>query len=403
MRVTQRTLEDHWVSNLQNRLQTMDQLNRQIGSGVRVQKPADDPSGASRLVRIEEVVARNEQYLKNIEESLAVNRSTDSALGQVYQHVVRAKSLAVEGSNDASVPLAGGFSALADEVAGIKAGVLQLALSRYQEKYLFSGTAGEKPPFGIDGGPYQGDSNRLRVNTGNAQTVPVNLPGDFAFRESKAASGAPLPDSITIATPLRFVASDGTVDVAVTLPPAPATAPVTYAADALVAAIEQQLSDAGANLEARREPDGTLAIAIADTLRGGEITLSDDASSPGALGAVLGVRLGTQNIFGVLDDLNAALESQDTRQVEKMLGRIDRALDSLASERGLVGARARNLEFARDRLQAYNATSETLKADIEGVDLPKAVMRISGEEQAYQTALAAGARIFNVSIIDFLR
>ena len=74
-----------------------------------------------------------------------------------------------------------------------------------------------------------------------------------------------------------------------------------------------------------------------------------------------------------------------------------------ASERGLVGARARNLEFARDRLQAYNATSETLKADIEGVDLPKAVMRISGEEQAYQTALAAGARIFNVSIIDFLR
>ena len=59
--------------------------------------------------------------------------------------------------------------------------------------------------------------------------------------------------------------------------------------------------------------------------------------------------------------------------------------------------------MARQRLEAANLTGETLRADIEGVDAAEAVTRLSAEEQAYQTALAAGARLFNISILDFLR
>ena len=65
---------------------------------------------------LDEVVARNEQYLKNIDEAVARNQATDASLDQVYQHLVQAKSLAVEGANDASVPLSGSFQALADVV-----------------------------------------------------------------------------------------------------------------------------------------------------------------------------------------------------------------------------------------------------------------------------------------------
>jgi flagellar hook-associated protein 3 FlgL len=403
MRVTQQTIQDQWVQNIQKRLQSMDQLNRQIGSGVRVQNPSDDPAGASRLVRIEEAVGRSKQYLRNIDDALAVNGFTESVLGQVDEHMVRAKTLALEGANDASVPIAASFATLADEVAGIKTGLLQLGGSRYQDKQLFSGTAGEKPPFGADGGRYQGDSNRRRTNIGNGQTVAVNLPGDVAFRETAAYSAEPLADTVTLNSVLAFEASDGTVDVSVSIPAAPAVTPVTYTRQELAEAIDQQLQDAGANLQTRIHADGTLSIGIADTLEGGELTLQDDPSTPGTLASVLGITPGTKNLFGLLDDLQSALESEDPEQVNGMLGRLDRALEDINTQRGLLGARSRNLRFARDRIEANNVTTEALQAEIEGVDLPEAVVRISSEEQAYQTALAAGARIFNVSIIDFLR
>jgi flagellar hook-associated protein 3 FlgL len=401
MRVTQQSMQNTWIRNLQSRLGTMDQLNRQVGSGVRVEKPADDPSGASRIVRIDEVVARNQQYLSNINQALSQHQATESALEQAYQNLMRAKGLAVEGANDASVPLNGSFAALADEVRGIRDGVLQLALSKHQDKYLFAGTAGGVAPFGDGGVAYQGDSNLLRVNIGNGQSVAVNLPGDLAFREAEARTENPLPDNLTLTADLSFEASDGTTAVAVTLPAdrdGDGT-PDAYTPQEVTDAMNSAFQTAGANLQARLNDDGTLSVVLADTMVGGELSLTDLS---GNLESALGLSPGVKNVFGLLDDLAAALDAQDAGAVSGLLGRVDRALDALVTQRGLMGARSRNLEFARDRLEAHNLTNETLKSEIEGVDMPQAVVKLSAEEQAYQTALAAGARIFNVSILDYL-
>lgn len=97
------------------------------------------------------------------------------------------------------------------------------------------------------------------------------------------------------------------------------------------------------------------------------------------------------------------LVGQDAAQVGTFLGRLDRSLADISAQRGSLGARSRNMGMARDRLQSLAVEKESLKADLDGVDVAEAVMRFSAEENAYQTALAAGARFFNISIIDFLR
>ncbi|GAB6064570.1 flagellar hook-associated protein FlgL [Deferrisoma palaeochoriense] len=394
MRVTHKSLQQSWAQDLQRRLGNLDRLNRQISSGERITKPADDPAAASRLVRLQEVVARNTQYLKNIDEALTVHRATESALGQVYDHLVRAKSIAVEGANTASAPLSGSYAALADEIAGIREGLVQIAQGRHEDKYLFNGTAGEVAPFAEDL-RYQGNSERLRVNMGNGQTVAVNLPGDLAFRETEARSAGELDFPLDLtASPVTFTVSDGTSDVAVTLDG-------TYgSAEELAAAVDQAFRDHEAatgvtvNLEARANEDGTWSVRIADTEAGGEITVSGAES--------LGISAGTRNVFGLLSDLEAALRTEDPAAVSGFLGRLDRGLHDVVTQRGLVGARSRNLELAKNRLEAFNASVEELEAGVEGVDLAEAVMRLTNEEQAYQTALAAGARLFNISILDFL-
>ncbi|NOY45665.1 MAG: flagellar hook-associated protein 3 [Deltaproteobacteria bacterium] len=397
MRVTHKSLQQSWVQDLQRRLGNLDRLNRQIGSGKRMTQPADDPAGASRLVRLQEVVARNRQYVRNIDEALAVHRSTESALEQAYNHLVRAKSIAVEGANIASAPLSGSYTALADEVAGIREGLLQIAQGRHEDKYLFNGTAGEKAPFQSEGESvrYQGNSERLRVNMGNGQSVAVNLPGDIAFRETEARSRDDVSYPLDLeAAPLTFTVSDGTYDVEVTLDG-------TYAnASDLAAAVDAALreyEDANGvtvNLEALANDDGTWSLRIADSEKGGEITVAGAGA--------LGLSDGTRNMFELLSDLEAALRSEDPQQVAGLLDRLDRGLHDLVTQRGLVGARSRNLDLAKNRLEAFNAAAEEVQAGVEGVDLPETVMRLTSEEQAYQTALAAGARLFNISILDYL-
>jgi flagellar hook-associated protein 3 len=319
-------------------------------------------------------------------------------LSQAHDQFVQVKSLAVEGANDASVAVAGSFGALADELAGLRSGLLQTASNQLEGKYLFSGTSDEVAPFGTGGGSYQGNSGERRLNMGNGQSVVINLPGDRAFRETEARSEQPLTldaaGTLTVAADLSFQVSDGTVTSAVTLTAG------SYTPQQIVSAMNTAFQAAGANLEARMTSEGELSIAFADTQRGGELAIE---TVSGDLSGTLGLSDGTKNVFSLIDDLSAALRAEDSSRVSRLLGRLDRALENIGAQRGLVGAQGRNLDFAKSRLESYNVTTETLKSDIEGADTVKTITRLTAEQQAYETALAAVARILNVSILDYLR
>ncbi len=389
MRITHQTMEDRWLRDVQDRMRSIDRINRQIGSGVKIDKPSDDPAGASRVVRIQEVVARNEQYLKNIDEAIAVHAATDSALDQVYQNLVRAKSLAVEGANVASTPDPGSFAALADEVAGIRDSLQRIANSRYEDGYLFNGTAGEQEPFGNDY-RYLGDDRSLRVNTGGGQSFAVNLPGDVAFRLTDVRSDDLQDADLDFTGGLSFTVGDGSGVATVSL-----SADYTGNVSGLAADINSQLVAAGLNTEARANDDGTLSLVVSEAGTGGELSVTGAGA--------LGITDGAKNVMTLLEDLEAALRTEDPAAVGQMLDRLDQGLGDVGTQRGRVGARMRNLEFAQDRLRANNLTNETLKAEIEGVDMAEAAMNLSAEEQAYRTALAAAGRLFGVSLLDYLR
>lgn len=394
MRVTQRSLQDNWLQDVQSRLQSVDQLNQQIGSGKRVEQPGDDPAAASRIVRLQELVARNDQYLKNIDEALSVQKTADSALEQVSQNLVRAKSLAVEGATTSGISMA----PLAQEIDGIRTGILALASSQYEGKFLFSGTKDEIAPFAA-AGRYLGNAEDVRVNTGSGQSIALNMSGDRAFRELSAQGTKAIVDAsnqVIVTADVTFTVTDGLLPLPATITVPAANSPYTPAA--LAQEINDQLPPE-ANLEARLTSDGRLEIAIADSQAGGEITIQGGSD----LEPALGLTSGTKNVFGLLSDLEAALASENPEAVSKLLDRLDRALDAILGSRGELGARTRNLEFVKERLTTNNVTSQTLQEQIEGVDLPKAVTKLSAEQQAYQTALAAGARIFNVSLLDYLR
>lgn len=398
MRVTNYTIMQRWFEDTQSRLNDLGLYNRQISTGKDIEKASDNPTGANRILQIDEVIKRNDQYLSNINEAIHMNSTTESTLDNVYSRLIRIKELAVEAANDASMAQKGVSEAFIEELKGIKQGLADLALSKVEGKYIFNGTKGDVPPFDDEtGGAYMGDSNMLKINLGQGQSVQLNLTGDRAFREPEirsdfkvfADSASTLP--VDPLNPLVFKISDGTIDTTITLSNVDQNQMVTEMNNAFTAS--------GANLKAS-VVDGRLSVKFANNEDGGEIKVTNIS---GDTEAVLGISEGVKNMFGMVDDLEYIMENVGVSGVSGFLDRIDRLADNVANMRGQYGSRARNLEFARDRLEQYNLTSTTLKESIEGADLTKAVMKLNNGEQAYQATLAAGSRIFNISILNYLR
>jgi flagellar hook-associated protein 3 FlgL len=57
----------------------------------------------------------------------------------------------------------------------------------------------------------------------------------------------------------------------------------------------------------------------------------------------------------------------------------------------------------RDRTETAQLDAKNALAEVESVDLPKAITELKLQEVAYQAALAATARVIQPSLLDFLR
>jgi hypothetical protein len=77
----------------------------------------------------------------------------------------------------------------------------------------------------------------------------------------------------------------------------------------------------------------------------------------------------------------------------------NREQNALAS----VGSRYHQIEIMQDRNRANQLESENQLSEVEGVDLPAAMVDLQLQEVAYQAALGATAQALQPSLMDFLR
>jgi flagellar hook-associated protein 3 FlgL len=117
-------------------------------------------------------------------------------------------------------------------------------------------------------------------------------------------------------------------------------------------------------------------------------------------GTVFGV--GTDSVFSILDDIATSLEGTGTG-LSNELSRLNDIAVSIRNGLSTVGARTNQLERMRQAADdAVLNVSKTL-SDVEDIDLPQTITELQLQQTAYQAALAAGARVMQPSLIDFLR
>lgn len=153
-------------------------LQIQIGTGMRIQKPSDDPIGSVRMVQLTSNLSELDAYKSNMTYGKSFVQTTLTSLDQLLNILSRVQEIAVQqrGSNantqtrlSASVEVQNAFEE-----------IVQIANSKLGGKYIFGGHDSLNPPYESDGN-YVGDSGEFRINIGSAADMKINLSGDEVF------------------------------------------------------------------------------------------------------------------------------------------------------------------------------------------------------------------------------
>lgn len=300
MRVSNATLRNNVMRNLQLSLRELARVQRQMASGRVINKPSDNPVAATKLLNLSSALAESTQFQANVRDGLGWLSVTDSTLDNIGEVFHRAKDLALAGANGTLPQDARDYNAR--EVDQILRHVVALANTSFDgTRSVFGGAHHGGVPFSITEGP-DGFVGSVDSQVG-------------------AGSGA-----------------------------------VRYE---IIRNIDMQVNTEGHKLFVE-----------------GGLFSSLQAVRDGLLGK---------------SDLQAAM------------GQLEQSMNKLLDERAVVGARHNRLEMTDRRYQEETVTLTQLKSQLGDIDMAEAIMNYNVREHVYQAALAAGARVMQPTLLDYLR
>lgn len=191
MRITNNMLSSNLLQNLEAAQGRIDDLQNQLSTGHRINKPSDDPTGVQNAMRLKSNIASVTQWSNNADQALQFMNTTDSTMGDMTSMLQRIRDLAVQGSNGTLATTDRG--AIADEVDQLSSQLQIMANTQVGSKYMFSGSATDKEliPTGSTGSTSsidlsalsssQANGQDMKFEVGNNLNIPVSVNGQTLF------------------------------------------------------------------------------------------------------------------------------------------------------------------------------------------------------------------------------
>lgn len=390
MRVTQSMLTNNnlkYISQNYNRLGSlMDQLN----TGKKITRPSDDPVVAMKGMRYRSQVVEVDQFRRNLNEGFNWLENSDSALDETGQVLHRVRELVVQASNDSYN--ATSRQNIEKEISRLQEHLVAMANSRVGENYIFNGTDTDRAPinenqFNIDFGTFK---NALGSTT-NASEHAISYMGQTFKYDKDATENTTNPDGNYIFTS----SSGGSISINSTSDEIKYTyqEELKYK-DGEAVAVEQKIPSSGlvvSNINAVSTNSESVEIEV---MKGVKIPINVSAQQAYSL-----------ELFSGLESIKKMLTNPETKATEitKALDTIDGFLDAVVSTRAELGAQVNRAEMVDSRLLEQRVVAVKTVSDNEDIDFEEAIMNLMIQESVHRASLAAGARIIQPTLMDFLR
>ncbi|HYP80741.1 MAG TPA: flagellar hook-associated protein FlgL [Steroidobacteraceae bacterium] len=391
------------ISQILKQQTALTRTQQQVASGKRIQTPADDPIGSTRVLAMEQQQSQLEQYGRNADilaGRLGVGEQALSDLGNLLQ---RARDLTVQAGNGALDDVS--LKSIATELKSRAQELVDLANRRDPNgEYLFSGFSTQVQPFSRTGAgvSYSGDQGARLVQISATQKLADSLAGDRTFMAVPEGNG-----TFTVATGVH--AGTGIVDTGQVVDQSAwvegnytieFTAPDAWR---VLDGSGNPLLDGGGNPVAGSYVEGD-AIAF----NGVQVRVS---GAPAAGDTFAVAPAGTESLFQTMDDLVAALTAGSATpeararlgsNLNKTLQQLDQGLTHVVDLRADVGARLSAIDNAEQVREDTKFQLAGSLSDLRDLDYAEAISRMNQQMTGLQAAQAAYTRIGQMSLFDFL-
>ncbi|MEX0594074.1 MAG: flagellin [Balneolaceae bacterium] len=222
MRITQKTLFDSFMRDIQTNRRQMGKVQSDLSSGRRVRFASQGPVAFEQSRVIESNIRKEEQYQRNISSGLRQARLAQEAIDQGLDQLIEVKQIGIKGLSESSGPDV--RENLARQVSGLRDNLVDTLNVSYGDRYLLAGTASDERPFEITGtGPggveMKGNGVAPKVAAGDGVSVEISIdtdslrgtPGGDLFEILSGAEQA-LNDNDTDALRLRMEEVDQAID-----------------------------------------------------------------------------------------------------------------------------------------------------------------------------------------------
>jgi flagellar hook-associated protein 3 FlgL len=196
-RVTQSMMNSQLLRNISNNMGRMNTLQNQLSTGMKINKPSDDPVGITFALRYRSELDANAQYTENVSSSLSMLEYTDTTIGQAGEIMQRARELLVGGANGTLEQTS--LDAIKVEISQLYNQMVEIGNSQFNGKQVFNGElTGDKPypTMGVDGTvdlvsnppslkAYQvsSDTGSIKYELSAGMKLGINITGNEVFGE----------------------------------------------------------------------------------------------------------------------------------------------------------------------------------------------------------------------------
>jgi flagellar hook-associated protein 3 FlgL len=180
IRITQNIINQSMLRNVNQSYKGLSKLQDEISSGKRINRPSDDPFGASQSMGYQTKLSEIETFKGNANDAKDELTAVDDTISSASDLFNRVKELVVKASSDTNNMYDRG--AIADEINSLKDQFGDIANTTFNGKYLFADPDSTTPPYqsgSLDQGALSTTTPQVEVAPGS--TIEKGIAGNDLF------------------------------------------------------------------------------------------------------------------------------------------------------------------------------------------------------------------------------
>jgi len=405
MRISTQQLFNRGLEQIQDVTAQQQKTQLQLSTGKKVLTPADDPIASARILELNQELAINEQFQRNIELVDGRLELQDDMLGSIDNVVQRVRELAVTAGN--GILNASDLNSIAVEVEVLLDQLAGLLNSQDASgEYLFSGFQGGEEPFqkNISGAyTYEGDEGRRFVQVGPSVSIASTENGKEIFQDITVNENTfyTLTNPTNQSQPAAQITTGQVIDQVVYDDFYPEDLTITFNTPTDYSITEASTGRVVLANQSYVSNDPILVNGIQFEISGapvaGDSFFVQSSEKQGVLTTVEKFVYGLQN-FNTTETGRAAFSSA----IESALSNLDSAETSILEARSQIGARLNTIETTKEQLLDVEILTKEILTNIEAVDYAEAISLLSIQQTTLEAAYSSYSQVTSLSLFDRL-